>query len=228
MGRKALARVLSDVAAMGGIPEHALITLLVHPQRSVEFAEELYRGLSDLAAHYGVSIVGGETSSLPQPGLIISVALTGRVERGQALLRRGGKPGDILCVSGPLGGSFASGRHLTFSPRIELGRALQSAQPRPHAVMDLSDGLAADLPRLAEASHCGYDIDEAKLPLHAGCTISDALNDGEDYELLCALAPETAPQVCTQFGLIPIGRLTERTQDKLSGGWQHFTSSPHA
>ncbi len=228
MGRKALARVLSDVAAMGGIPEHALITLLVHPQRSVEFAEELYRGLSDLAAHYGVSIVGGETSSLPQPGLIISVALIGRVERGQALLRRGGKPGDILCVSGPLGGSFASGRHLTFSPRIELGRALQTAQPHPHAVMDLSDGLAADLPRLAEASHCGYDIDEAKLPLHTGCTISEALNDGEDYELLCALAPETAPQVCTQFGLIPIGRLTERTQDKLSGGWQHFTSSPHA
>ena len=228
MGRKALARALSDIAAMGGIPEHALITLLIHPQRNVEFVEELYAGLADLAVSYGVSIAGGETSSLPQPGLIISVALIGRVERGQAILRSGGKPGDILCVSGPLGGSFASNRHLAFSPRIELGRALQTAQPPPHAMMDLSDGLAADLPRLAETSHCGYEIDEAKLPLHAGCTLSEALNDGEDYELLCALAPETASETCAQFGLFPIGKLTEKTQTVLSGGWQHFASSPHA
>ena len=228
MGRKALARALSDIAAMGGIPEHALITLLIHPQRNVEFVEELYAGLADLAVSYGVSIAGGETSSLPQPGLIISVALIGRVERGQAILRSGGKPGDILCVSGPLGGSFASNRHLAFSPRIELGRALQTAQPHPHAMMDLSDGLAADLPRLAETSHCGYEIDEAKLPLHAGCTLSEALNDGEDYELLCALAPETASETCAQFGLFPIGKLTEKTQTVLSGGWQHFASSPHA
>ena len=228
IGRKALARALSDIAAMGGIPEHALITLLIHPHRTMEFVEELYEGLSDLAVSYGVSIAGGETSSLPQPGLIINVTLIGRVERGHAILRNGGQIGDILCVSGPLGGSFASGRHLSFSPRIELGKALQAAQPRPHAMMDLSDGLAADLPRLAEASRCGYEIDETKLPLNTGCTVSEALNDGEDYELLCALAPETAPQVCTQFGLFPIGRLTERTQGKLSGGWQHFTSSPHA
>lgn len=228
IGRKALARALSDIAAMGGIPEHALITLVTHPQRSVEDLEEIYAGLSEIAAVFGVSIAGGETCSLPTPGLVVNVALTGRVEHGRSFLRSGGKPGDILCVSGALGGSFASGRHLTFTPRIELARALQFASPRPHAVMDLSDGLAADLPRLAAASGCGYEIDEASLPLHTGCTPAQALHDGEDYELLLALPPDDAEALCARFNLTAIGRLAQKTSAPLSGGWQHFTSSPRS
>ncbi len=228
IGRKALARVLSDVAAMGGIPEHALITLLAHPSCPMQRLEGVYAGLSELANAYHVDIAGGETSSLPTPGLIVNVALTGKVEHGRAFLRSGGEPGDVLCVSGPLGGSFPSGRHLSFTPRLELGRALQTALPRPHAAMDLSDGLAADLPRLAQASRCGYIVREELLPLQPGCTPRQALCDGEDYELLLALPPDGADALCAQFGLTRIGELTAGDSGSLGHGWQHFSATPRA
>lgn len=228
IGRKALARAVSDVAAMGGLPEHALITLMVHPSRSVELLEGIYCGMSALAEEFGISLAGGETSSLPQDGLALSVALTGRVERGQAILRSGGRPGDILCVTGALGGSFASGRHLRFTPRVQWARYLAASPLRPHAMMDLSDGLAADLPRLAAASGCGFELEESRLPCHAGCTPEQALRDGEDYELLLALSPEQAAQLPLhpELPLTPIGRLTADKAPELTGGWQHFSSIP--
>ncbi len=228
IGRKALARVLSDIAAMGGIPEHALVTLLAHSSCPVQRLESVYAGLSDLATSYHVDIAGGELSSLPAPGLVVNVALTGKVEHGRAFLRGGGVPGDVLCVSGPLGGSFPSGRHLTFSPRTELGRTLQTVFPRPHAVMDISDGLASDLPRLAQASHCGYSVREDRLPLQPGCTPQQALCDGEDYELLLALPADGADALCAQFGLTRIGELTAGDSTPLGQGWQHFSSLPLA
>lgn len=227
IGRKALARAVSDVAAMGGLPEHALITLMVHPSRPVELLEGIYSGLSALAAEFSISLAGGETSSLPHDGLAISVALTGRVERGQAILRSGGRPGDILCVTGALGGSFASGRHLSFTPRVQWARRLAASPLRPHAMMDLSDGLAADLPRLARASNCDYELELHRLPCHTGCTPQQALSDGEDYELLLALSPEQVAQLPLhpELPLTPIGRLTAGKAHALPGGWQHFSSS---
>ncbi len=225
IGHKALARALSDIAAMGGIPEHALITLLVHPSRSVEELEGIYEGMTTLARRYGVSLAGGETSALPCDGLAINVALTGRVERGQAILRSGGKPGDILAISGRLGGSLDSGRHLCFSPALNLARNLVEAHVAPRAMMDLSDGLAVDLPRLARASSCGFDIDPAALPCHSGCTPQQALQDGEDYELLMAFAPQTWEQACRldlPRPLTAIGHLRSDGGNTLQGGWQHF------
>ncbi len=225
IGHKALARALSDIAAMGGIPEHALITLLVHPSRSVELLEGIYEGMSALARRYGVSLAGGETAALPGDGLAINVALTGRVERGQAILRSGGKPGDILAVSGRLGGSFASGRHLDFLPCLDLARTLVEARCAPRAMMDLSDGLACDLPRLAQASGCGYELDTAAIPCHEGCSARQALGDGEDYELLMAFSPEAWEQT-RHIGLprpiTAIGHFCAEGGSKLSGGWQHF------
>lgn len=100
IGRKALARAVSDIAAMGGIPEHALITILCHHSRPVELLEGIYRGLNSLAAQFGISLAGGETSGLPYDGLVINVALTGRVEHGNAVLRSGGAPGDQLFANG--------------------------------------------------------------------------------------------------------------------------------
>ncbi len=225
IGHKALARALSDIAAMGGIPEHALITLLVHSSRSMELLEGLYEGMVALAQRYGVSLAGGETAALPTDGLVLNVALTGRVERGRAILRSGGRPGDILAVSGRLGGSFASGRHLDFMPCIELGRALQESGLAPRAMMDLSDGLACDLPRLARASGCGFELDIPQLPCHAGCNSQQALSDGEDYELLMAFEPEAWEQVSRlelPRPLSAIGRLCRKNSCTLSGGWQHF------
>lgn len=223
IGRKALARALSDIAAMGGIPEHALITILMHPSRSVELLEGVYLGISSLAAQYGVSIAGGETSSLPYDGMVINVALTGKVEKNKAILRSGGQAGDVLCVSGPLGGSFPSGRHLSFTPCLELARALLESPMRVKAMMDLSDGLGTDLPRLARACDCSFEIDLASLPRHAGCSVQQAISDGEDYELLMAIDPLSCDAaLCAQFGITPIGHLVSGRGTKLPEGWQHF------
>ncbi len=224
IGRKALARAISDIAAMGGIPEHALITILVHSKRSVHLLEELYTGISEMAAMFGVSVAGGETSSLPYDGMVINVALTGRVERGKAILRSGGMPGDIICVSGPLGGSFPSEHHLDFIPRVELARALMNRGTLPSAMMDLSDGLAADLPRLATACRCGFELEEKSIPVNPGCNVLQALNDGEDYELLMTFSPESLhlQETLSELSLIPIGKLTKNVNNTLTGGWQHF------
>ncbi len=223
IGRKALARALSDIAAMGGLPEHALITILMHPSRPVSLLEGVYDGLCALAAQFGVSVAGGETSSLPYDGMVINVALTGRVEKNKAILRSGADPGDVLCVSGPLGGSFPSGRHLSFTPRIELARALVESPLRVKAMMDLSDGLGTDLPRLANACGCSFEIDLASLPCHAGCSVQQAICDGEDYELLMALDPLSCDAaLCAHFGITPIGHLVSDRGTKLPEGWQHF------
>ncbi len=225
IGHKALARALSDIAAMGGEAEHALITLLVHPSRRMELLEGIYEGMSALARCYGVSLAGGETSTLPVDGLAINIALMGRVERGKAILRSRGRPGDILAVSGRLGGSFVSGRHLDFMPCLELSRALISSGMPPRAMMDLSDGLACDLPRLASASGCAYELHEDLLPCHEGCSSQQVLHDGEDYELLMAFEPQVWEKLCQitlPRPLTAIGRLLTSGGDDLQGGWQHF------
>lgn len=227
IGRKALARAVSDIAAMGGIPEHALITILCHPSRPVELLEGIYRGLNSLATEFEISLAGGETSGLPYDGLVINVALTGKVERDQAILRSGGRPGDLLFVSGVLGGSFPTEWHLDFEPRVKLARGLLKAGIRPSAMMDLSDGLGTDLPRLAAASSCGFEIDESALPCRPGFSISDAVSHGEDYELLLALPPEEAQKLTrSTFAtyLRNIGKLTSNPGSQLLSGWQHFCS----
>ncbi len=227
IGRKALARAVSDIAAMGGIPEHALITLLCHRSRPVGLLEGVYRGMSQLATQFGISLAGGETSGLPYDGLVINVALTGRIERGQAVLRSGGRPGHLLFVSGVLGGSFPTEWHLDFEPRVELARGLLKAGIRPSAMMDLSDGLGCDLPRLAEASGCGFELWEEKLPCRPGFSVSDAVSHGEDYELLLALSPDCAARLSTSpfaSHLHQIGVLTAELTRRISSGWQHFKS----
>lgn len=227
IGRKALARAVSDIAAMGGIPEHALITVLCHPSRPVEQLEGIYRGMNALADQFGISIAGGETSSLPYDGIVINVALTGRVEHGQAILRSGGQPGDLLFVTGVLGGSFPTEWHLDFEPRVELARELLKAGIRPSAMMDLSDGLGSDLPRLAAASKCGFELWQEKLPCRPGFSVSDAVSHGEDYELLMALPPDEVRKLASSAfasTLHNIGILTPGQASEISPGWQHFKS----
>lgn len=232
IGRKALARAISDIAAMGGIPQHALITLLVHPSRSMESLQELYHeGIFPLAEQYGISLAGGETSMLPQPGLIINVSLTGKVERGRAVLRSTAQAGDILSVSGQLGGSFESGRHLSFEPRCALARFLMEQDCAPSAMMDLSDGLAVDLKRLALASNLNFELKLNSLPCHERCSPQQALSDGEDYELLMCFSPEQwerLQELCLPTPITPIGRMRHKAaeleqMEELCGGWTHFS-----
>ena len=231
VGRKALGRALSDIAAMGGFPEHALVTVLVHPGREAESLYRLYEGLASMAADHRVSLAGGETSSLPSDGLAISIALTGKIPHGQAVLRSTGHPGDLVCVTGRLGGSFSSGRHLDFTPRLKEARALTANGRLPTAMMDLSDGLGTDLPRLAEASGCSWELDLDSLPLHPGCTTEQALGDGEDYELLFTISPDHSDRLFhirkTCFPDTPVtivGRLVPRVSipPAIPSGWQHF------
>lgn len=189
VGWKAMMRTLSDFAAMAGEPHYALITLVVPKEHEARWVTQVYRGLQRAADRFEVVIVGGETSDTPGPAMI-SVSALGSVEKKRSVRRSGGKAGDVLFVTGKLGGS-GQGRHLNFVPRIDEARWL-TANFRLHAMMDLSDGLGADLPRLAQASGLKFEIDETTLPRHRGCSIAQALNEGEDYELLFALSPNDA------------------------------------
>lgn len=222
VGWKAVARVISDFAAMGGRPERLLVTVALPPETPVRWAEGLYRGIRRCLDRCGGVLAGGETSRVPEDSAgVISVAGEGSVARGKVVLRSGGRPGDLLAVTGKLGGSIG-GRHLGFEPRLAEGEWL--AAHGATAMMDLSDGLARDLPRLAAASGCGAVVDRDALPRHRGCTVEQAMGDGEDYELLVALDPrkwraEAWPDELA--ALTVIGRLAERGED-FEGGWDHF------
>lgn len=226
VGWKAMARPLSDFAAMSGLPRFALITIILSPDVSVRWITAVYRGLRKAAAKFDVAIVGGETSSISGPSTIV-VAVAGEVEKRRQVLRSGGKAGDELFVTGRLGGSLR-GRHLRFQPRIAESRWL-TERFRIHAMMDLSDGLGADLPRLAAASGVGYECDANLIPRNRGCTTEQAMNDGEDYELLFAINPRDADKLQRawrtrwKLKLTRIGVLNgKRTKAKARGGYDHF------
>ena len=227
VGWKAVARVVSDFAAMGGYPERFLITLALPGSMSLEWVENFYRGMATCFVRYHALLVGGETCRVPQgSSAVISVAATGRVERKNLVTRSGGKIDDEIWVTGELGGSLA-GKHLDFTPRLEQARWLVECF-KPTAMMDLSDGIARDLPRLAKSSGCGFELDYAAMPLSEGCDVKQALEDGEDFELLFTF-PESSElkdqwqQKFPELKLTKIGRLVEAGQgDQLVGGWDHF------
>jgi thiamine-monophosphate kinase len=214
VGWKALCRAVSDVAAMGGEPLHALVSVTAATQTPWPVLRDLYRGLAKAARSYGVSVVGGETTHSEGP-LVCSVFLTGRVEPGRCIRRSGGRPGDVLLVTGRLGGSFESGRHLTFKPRLAEARWL-SARFRPRAMMDLSDGLAKDGPRLARSSGCGLELDVRAIPRRRGCSLEAACADGEDFELLFAVSPEQVEELLLEwrraFPRLPLTRIGRLVQ----------------
>ncbi len=228
VGWKSVARVISDFAAMGGRPERFLITLALPPETEVAWVEDLYRGIGACLDQFGGVLAGGETTGVPTgSAAVISIAATGSVGKENLVLRSGAKPGDVLLVTGFLGGSF-SGKHLDFTPRLRESEWLVTHH-KPTALMDLSDGLAKDLPRLAAASFCGFQLDLNALPINAGCTHSQALGDGEDFELLLAideyrLAPLLEAWPFPDVAITPIGRLVPPgTGHSLTGGWEHFT-----
>ncbi len=199
VGHKALGRCLSDVAAMAGWPIAAVVTLGLPGGFDPARIEGLYRGLCRLASRYQVAVVGGETTSNPER-LLVSVSVVGRVARDRVVRRSGLQPGDALFVTGELGGSFA-GRHLDFEPRLTEAQWLAETVPL-RAMMDLSDGLAGDLPHLLAASggH-GAALFQGALPVSRAAktaaragdlakpAIVAALTDGEDFELLFGIAP---------------------------------------
>jgi thiamine-monophosphate kinase len=196
VGRKALAVNLSDMAAMAGRPVAALVSVgLPRRHGTRALAEELYLGLRALADEYGTAIVGGDTNSW-DGGLTIAVTLLGQPTPPGPVLRKGATPGDWLLVTGPLGGSIL-GRHLDFMPRVRQAQRLQELV-HPHAMIDISDGLAGDVHHLCEESGCGAVLRAEAIPIHPDAAkiqdgrppLEHALADGEDFELAFAVAAQ--------------------------------------
>ena len=214
-GWKALARGLSDIAAMGGTPRYAFVSLALAPWTGLDWVRGFYRGLNTLARRHGVVVAGGDLSGAEK--LVCDIVVLGSVKRGRALRRGGAKPGDRLYVTGLLGGSAvgletrqgrAWKRHLRPEPRIEPGRAL-AARLGASACMDLSDGLALDLFRLLTESRCAAEL-HGGLPIFPGATLVQALSGGEDYELLFAApAGQDMPAAIAGVRVTEIGRCVQ-------------------
>ena len=206
IGRKAMARSLSDIAAMAGTPTHALVTLGMCEEHKHALVERIFIGLRDIAAEYNVNIVGGETTTLPK--LTLSISLLGTCPK--PILRNGSQSGDALLVTGELGGSIAA-HHLEFIPRIKEAHWL-SEHVNIHAMIDLSDGLATDLRHLL-GKNLGAEILTTALPIRreakslakenpSGQTaLLAALTDGEDYELLFTVAAKDAVSLLDDWKL---------------------------
>lgn len=204
VGRKAVAVNLSDIAAMGGQPTAITIALTVGRGWDESRLSALLRGARSIAEEYDAAIVGGDTTSW-DARLAISVTVLGTA--ATPILRSGGRPGDRLFVSGPLGRSGPTEHHLSFAPRLELGQRLAAGVDgfRATAMLDLSDGLSSDVRHLAAASGCGVLLDAALIPRRDGATLDEALGDGEDFELLVAGRGDAVPDE-----LIAVGHLTDR------------------
>jgi thiamine-monophosphate kinase len=246
-GRRALCRALSDIAAMGGEPRFAFLSLAVPSasslqppasglQPSASWVRGFLRGFAAAARSFHVALAGGDTGSSGSGALLADVIILGTAPKGTAALRSGARPGDGLFVSGRLGALAAaldSGRRPPpIHPRLALGKHLRSYRLIT-AMMDLSDGLSTDLNRLIRESGVGAEVDVDRLPL-AG-TLQQALNGGEDYELLFTVPEARAgrlPRSIAGVALTRIGRITGgrgawlvdsrgRRKKLRPGGWEH-------
>lgn len=217
VGRKALAVNLSDLAAMAARPVAALVSLVLPRQNGLELGQRLIQGMLPLAQEFDVALAGGDTNSWDGP-LVVTVTLLGQASGRGPLLRSGAQPGDVLCVTGPCGGSIVQ-HHLNFTPRVNEALWLHEHYEL-HAGIDLSDGLSLDLARLLAESGCGAELDAAQIPIAQDAhslarqgsptALERALSDGEDFELLLAVPPQEADRLFRDphrpAGLAQIGR----------------------
>jgi thiamine-monophosphate kinase len=237
IGRKAMNRNLSDCAAMACLPAAALVSAALPRGVGIDYAKELYHGVREAAAAFQCEVVGGDTASW-DGNLAVTVSILGRTAGVAPITRVGAKPGDGIYVTGALGGSIL-GRHLDFVPRVHEARAL-AMTGAVTAMIDLSDGLSRDLPRICRASGCGATIDASRIPIHPDAhrlSASDrtsafdhALHDGEDHELLFTASRDPGP--VSGLAVLPIGTITSQTDTVLISrdgdtklmeprGWEH-------
>lgn len=209
IGRKALGVSISDIAACGGIPRHAVVSLGAPKNSSLKYIDEITRGLFGLARTYKINIVGGDLSRTSR--LTIDVSVLGVVEKRNLLLRSGAEKGDLILVSGPLGGSIL-GKHLTFKPRLEEARFL-AGNFKINSMIDISDGLAQDLSHILTASHKGGVLFEELIPLSENArNLGDALYAGEDFELLFTATFKEAKKILAnkKFRFKIIGEVVDK------------------
>jgi thiamine-monophosphate kinase len=221
VGHKALARSLSDLAAMGAEPVFCLVSVALPPHRTSRWIDGFYRGVLALADQHRISLAGGDLSQADR--VIADVMCCGSVPRGKALLRSGAKPGDRIFVTGKLGRAAASNWRVKPVPRLETGISLRGLAT---AAMDLSDGLSLDLRRLCLASGVSASL-TGKLPIASGATLDQALHGGEDYELLFTARSSTRKRIAgsTEVGVIQSGEpglILFEGKPLLPGGFDHF------
>ena len=206
VGRKAMGVNLSDIAAMAAIPQAAFVAVALPRKdgRADAIARGMHAGIAEIAARFGVRLAGGDTNAWDGP-MVVCITMIGQTPVGSRAVRRSGaKAGDIVFVTGPLGGSIL-GRHLRPEPRIAEALALREAVAI-HALIDISDGLTSDLGRILEESgNLGAVVDPDAIPIHedawkqsrrtGGTALDHALSDGEDFELCVVLGPEDAARI---------------------------------
>eukprot|EP01022_Parablepharisma_sp_SALTPOND_P020573 TRINITY_DN37834_c0_g1_i1.p7 TRINITY_DN37834_c0_g1~~TRINITY_DN37834_c0_g1_i1.p7 ORF type:complete len:341 (-),score=152.98 TRINITY_DN37834_c0_g1_i1:2798-3820(-) len=265
VGWRAMAANLSDLAGMGALPAWGFLSLGLPEAPAPEFVQALVGSMVALGREHGLALAGGDTVRAPQ--VILNLCLIGRMGKIAPLLRSGGRLGDAVCVTGGLGGSAAgrawlqAGRDpdqdgaaaaaaafLRPRPRLAAGRSLAESG-RVHAMMDLSDGLASDLARLARASALGARVEAAAVPVHPGAeavakelggdALAWALSGGEDFELLFTCDPgevgllsELVAEAAGGLAVTRVGRLVKGPgvllsrdggeQDIAMSGWDHF------
>ncbi len=245
VGYKAMAVSLSDCAAMATIPVAAVASLGLSSACDTTDVQQIHAGLQQVGRVFGCALVGGDTTRWPQPGnLVINIAMLSRPASGRApVARSGARVGDVIAVTGALGGS-RRGHHLTFTPRVNEALNLHE-QVDVHAMMDLSDGLSTDLHRLCRASRVGALVCAQELPLTPEARqqpdpVAAALNDGEDFELLFTVNAADFDRLKTAWrGPLPltaIGRIEAgdricleqgngRSAPLNSRGYDHFSTA---
>ncbi len=224
VGRKALAANLSDLAAMAARPLAAVVSLVLPKENAFSIAQGLYEGMIPLAEKYDLALAGGDTNAWDGP-LAVTVTLLGAVGPRGPLRRGGARPGDKILVTGSLGGSILQ-RHFTFEPRVAEAMTL-SERYDLHAGMDISDGLSLDLSRLAKESGCGAVVDLSAVPISEDAetlarrspdgpsALEHALGDGEDFELILAVAPQEAERMMAERPIeTPLTVIGEFVADK--------------
>jgi thiamine-monophosphate kinase len=238
VGYKAMAASVSDIAAMGGVPRYALVSVGLAKKGVDRLVQALYAGIERCAKKFDITVIGGDTNRSEK--LVIAVFMVGEIERHKLVLRSGARTGDHIFVSGPLGGAL-KGKHLIFEPRVKAARFLVD-HFKLTSMIDLSDGLAMDLNRLVSASHAGALIFENRIPKTSPrIKTREALGDGEDFELLFTISGKGALELKrmtakrkTPFKFYSIGRITDlfsgvrmitaggQLKDVPAGGFQHF------
>jgi len=214
IGWKALARNISDIAAMGGVPRYALISIGLESNLPVSFADGIFKGMNALAKKFKINLVGGDT--VRSKRIVVDVSLIGEVEKKHLALRSGARKGDAIFVTGFLGGSI-KGKHLDFMPRFGEARQLVK-NFKISSMIDISDGLLLDLSRVLDASSAGALIYEDLIPLSkCASSFESAVTDGEDFELLFTMPHREAERLIrhnvSQFD-VPVSLIGEITSKK--------------
>jgi len=185
IGFKAIAVNVSDIDAEGGVPKEALVSLCVNKNADISYIERFYNGINEAAKYYGIKIVGGDLINTLN-GVVISIVLTGEVENDLRLTRKGAKPGNNVYVTGPLGESSQKNYKISFERLKKIGKKgrIIAQNKLANAMTDISDGLGRSLYDLYQQSNVGFKIYENKIPLATEASLDNALNGGEDFELL--------------------------------------------